>query len=571
MADVADYVVVGGGSAGAVVAARLSESGDHSVVVLESGGSDVSPFILLPAGSLRLPPKHFWMYETEPDMTRNGRTDSWSSGRVLGGSSSVNAMLWVRGNPADYDAWANAGADGWDYESLLPFFRRSERWTGEPSGMRGATGPQYVSRLRVEHPTTQPFLNGAAEVGLPVLTDYNGATQIGASLTQVSQRNGLRAGTGRTYLAPARRRKNLSVRTHATADRVLFENRRAVGVEYVQRGKRHRVTARREVIICAGAVASPALLQRSGVGPIDLLRELGAPIVADVPAVGQGLQEHPTFTLMFDVNGRTLNQELTLLNVLRAGRDLIMHRRGLATAAMTHAVAFGKIHQDAPWAEFELMYSPMSAVSGRPEALPGEEANLDAAPPKKNKQRVGLPDRPMVSCHISLLHPRTTGQVRASSLNPFDLPKIDLAYYGDERDIADATAAGRLTRSIFESKALKPYVIREVGPSAGVESDEQWRDFLTQNTFNAGHWVGTVRMGTADDDHAALDSDLRVKGVEALRVIDASVMPNLTSGNTNAPTIALAEAGVHRLLTGGWRVSDRTGKPKSQPQGSDVG
>jgi choline dehydrogenase-like flavoprotein len=275
---------------------------------------------------------------------------------------------------------------------------------------------------------------------------------------------------------------------------------------------------------------------------------------------------------MFDVNGRTLNQELSPLSVLRAGRDLIVHRRGLATAAMTHAVAFGKIHQDAPWAEYELMFSPMSAVSGRPEALPGEEADLaEASAPKKNKQRVNLPDRPMVSCHVSLLHPRSTGQVRASTLNPFDLPKIDLAYYGDERDIVDAAAAGRLTRSIFASNALKPYVIRETGPSAGVETDEQWREFLTQNTFNAGHWVGTVRMGAADDDHAALDSDLRVKGVEALRVIDASVMPNLTSGNTNAPTIALAEAGVHRLLTGGWREPGSTGQPGSQHRGSDVG
>ena len=547
MADLADYVVVGGGSAGAVVAARLSESGDHSVVVLEAGGSDFSPFILLPAGSLRLPAKHFWLYETEPDATRNGRTDSWSSGKVLGGGSSVNAMLWVRGNPADYDAWAKAGATGWDYESLLPFFRRAERWTGEPSDMRGGTGPQDVSRLRVEHPTTQPFIRGAAEVGLPVLADYNGATQIGASLAQVSQRNGLRAGTGRTYLAPARRRKNLSVRTHSTVARVIFEGRRAVGVEYEQGGKRRRVTARREVILCAGAVASPALLHRSGVGPADVLRELGAPMVADVPAVGRGLQEHPTFSLMFDVNGRTLNQELTPLSVLRAGRDLIMHRRGLATAAMTHAVAFGKIHQDAPWAEFELMFSPMSAVSGRPEALPGEEA---AEAPKKNKQRVNLPDRPMVSCHVSLLHPRATGQVRAATLDPADLPKIDIAYYQDERDLLDATAAARFTRSIFASKALSPYVIGEVGPSAGVESDDQWRDFLTQNTFNAGHWVGTVRMGAVDDEDAALDSDLRVKGVEALRVIDASIMPNLTSGNTNAPTIALAEAGVHRILTG---------------------
>jgi len=273
-----------------------------------------------------------------------------------------------------------------------------ETWTGAPSDHRGRSGPQYVSSLRIEHPITQQFLRGAAEVGLPAVADYNADSQFGAGNAQVSQRGGLRAGTGR------------DARIFGLRGGVLFEDRRAVGIEYLRRGTTHRVHAWREVVVCGGAVGSPALLHRSGVGPAGVLRDLNVAIIADVPAVGQGLQEHPTFTMKLDVTERTLNQELTFLSVARAAKDFALHRSGLATATLAHALAFGKLHEQARWAEYELMFAPMAGLTSHPEAVPGSEG---ARTPGIDKQRLQLSDDASVSCHVCPLHPRSTGQVRA--------------------------------------------------------------------------------------------------------------------------------------------------------------
>ena len=411
MNQVADFVVVGGGSAGAVLGARLTASGKHTATILEAGGSDLSLFILPPTGSLRLPLKHFWRYRTEPDPTRAGRTDSWSSARVLGGGSSINGMLWVRGNPADYDTWAESGADGGirEYPAVPSTGGDLDRCAVRSSRTVGAA-IRLVSSYRASHHPAVPSGCGGGRPARRGRLQRRLAVRRRERASQSARRTSGRYGTGRSYLWPARWRRNLDVRTHATASRVLFEDRRAVGIEYLRRGTTHRVHAWREVVVCGGAVGSPALLHRSGVGPAGVLRDLNVAIIADVPAVGQGLQEHPTFTMKLDVTERTLNQELTFLSVARAAKDFALHRSGLATATLAHALAFGKLHEQARWAEYELMFAPMAGLTSHPEAVPGSEG---ARTPGIDKQRLQLSDDASVSCHVCPLHPRSTGQVRA--------------------------------------------------------------------------------------------------------------------------------------------------------------
>jgi choline dehydrogenase len=351
--DVFDYVVIGAGSAGSVVAGRLAEQDSGRVLVLEAGPADHAPAIHVPAGLMKLDPdKLYWRYEIEPDASRQGRRDLWAAGRVTGGGSSVNAMLWVRGNRADFDTWAELGATGWDYESVLPYMRSLERFERGASTVRGGEGPQRVSLVRLAHPLVKRWLAAAHDVGLPFNEDYNGISQLGAAWSQLSQRRGLRHSAARAFLAPAVRRRRLKLVTHATAQRVLFDGTRAVGVAYTVGVHTRTAFARKEVILCAGALESPAILLRSGIGDPDDLRPLGIEVVADVPAVGRNLQEHPTITLTFDVTERTLNQELTPLSIARAALDFVARGRGAATAPLSHAVAFERLH-DAGWPTYE--------------------------------------------------------------------------------------------------------------------------------------------------------------------------------------------------------------------------
>ncbi|WP_310962502.1 GMC family oxidoreductase [Nocardioides terrisoli] len=538
-----DYIVVGGGSAGNVVSARLGAGRKGSVLLLEAGGSDLSPFIQIPAGMIRINPQNYWHYELLPDATRGGAVDTWAAGKVLGGGSSVNAMLWVRGNSADFDTWAKMGAAGWDYSTLLPFMKSLESYEGGANAWRGGNGPQRVSEVRLKHPMVRHWLTGAEEAGLPLLDDYNGESQFGAAWSQLSQRKGLRHSTARSFLAPARRRGEVEVETHAVATRILFEGTRAVGVEYEKRGQLRTVRANREVIVSAGALESPTLLLRSGVGPEDELRALGIPVVADVPAVGRNLQEHPAISMTFEVTERTLNQELNPLSILKGGLEFVFRRRGPGTAPLSHAMLFGPPLEPEGWPQYHVLMAPLGLAEEKPHSTQEEVAKN-----RHDKQGVAFSDRSIVSTFMSPVHPRGRGTIRLESDDHRSAPVIDHPMLADPRDIEDLTAAGRKVREIFETASMKPYVVTENEPTRDVHSDVEWESFIRGHSFGGSHWVGTVRMGDAADPGAAVDPTLRVKGVRGLRVVDASVMPTLTSGNTNAPTVMIGERGAQLIL-----------------------
>jgi len=528
------------------VANRLTQDGTRSVVLLESGGSDLSPYVQFPAGLVNISPKNFWHYELEPDATRNGRVDTWAAGRILGGGSSVNAMLWVRGNPADFDIWAELGAKGWDYQGVLPYMRSAETFEDGASEVRGGAGPQRVSRVRMDHPLVRKWIKGAQEAGYPFLNDYNAGNQLGVGVSQLSQRNGMRHSTARAFLAPARRRKNLEVRERCTVRRVIFEGTRAVGVEYERSGHLATVLVNEEVILCAGALASPELLLRSGIGPANDLRELGIDVVADVPGVGKNLQEHPAVSMTFNVTQRTLNQELNLWGSIKAASSFVFQRRGPITSPLAHAMMFGPLDSSRGQPVFHILMAPLGTVADKPHATAEE---LEGANQNSHdKQGVKLSRESIVSAYLAPVHPRARGELRLRNTDPSTPPIIDFPMLSDIQDIRDLTAGCRTVREIFNTPTMSEVVVAENPPTRGLNTDEEWEEYIRDHAFGGSHWVGTARMGADDDSAAVVDPQLRVRGVVGLRVIDASVMPTLTSGNTNAPTIMVAEKGAATIL-----------------------
>ncbi len=543
--DVFDYVIVGAGSAGCVLADRLTESG-ASVLLLEAGPADHHYAMRIPAAAVRLPRHYNWRYAAEPDESRNGLVDYWAGGKVIGGSSSINGMFWVRGNRWDFDQWAWHGATGWDYESVLPYFKAIEafRGGGDPA-FRGRSGPQRTDICRVDHVLNDAFIDAAQEAGHPRNPDYNGEHQDGVGRAEVSQRWGLRWSAAKGFLARAKHRKNLTLRSEAFVHRVVLDGKRATGVEYTRRGRTSVAGARREVILSAGAIASPRLLMLSGIGPGEHLRSTGVPIVHDLPGVGTNLQEHLYATMQYATTVKTLNRYMTPGPMTKAAIEFLTRRRGPITAVFANVVLFGSV-DSVDHTDYEITFAPLGLTSEGGPPPKGVGPRAVAEQPRHDIHGMKLMKIPACNVLPSIVHPQARGTITLRSSNPHDTPVIEHQLVDNEADVAGLVACARVVREVMNAPAMKQYVRYEVLPGDKVQTADEWLEFLRTYSFRGEHPVGTCRMGT--DSLAVVDPSLRVHGIDALRVIDASVMPAVTSGNTNAPTMMIAARGADLVL-----------------------
>ncbi|WP_214320528.1 GMC family oxidoreductase [Nonomuraea sediminis] len=511
-----DYVIVGAGSAGCVLANRLSADSGVSVALVEAGGQDDKLEIRMPAGFSKLFKTDYdWNYSTAKQAELSGRELYWPRGRVIGGSSSLNAQMWVRGHRRDYDQW---GIPGWTYDDVLPYFTRAEHRVGSnQGGVYGTSGPQVISELRSPNVTTAAFLQACQELGYQRLPELNGASNEGYSPTPVTQNRGRRWSAADAYLRPALKRPNLTVITGATVDRVVFDGTRAIGIEH---GGGAQVRARREVILSAGAIGSPYLLMRSGVGAADELRDAGVEIVHELPEVGKNLQDHLSSGVFVECR-----QPVTLVkaeSIVQLFRYLVL-RSGMLTTNVGEAVAFIRTSQEEPAPDIELIYAP------------GPFIDHGLTPPTGHGLTVG----------VILLQPESRGRV---GLNGRDVV-IDPAYLSKEADVKRMVAGLKAAKQVFATKAMKQWAGPPMAPYSNPESDEELAQWVRDRAETLYHPVGTCRMGT--DADSVVDPSLKVRGVEGLRVVDVSIMPTLNRGHTHAPAIMIGEKASDLIAKGG--------------------
>jgi len=524
-----DYVIVGACSAGCVLADRLSEDGRHSVLLLESGGSDRSIYVQMPT-ALSIPmnmPKYTWPYRSEPEPNLGGRRIFTPRGRVLGGSSSINGLVYVRGNAMDFEHWESQGASGWGYRHVLPYFKRAERRASGADDYRGGDGKLATQHGLLTNPLHEAWLEAGRQAGYPVTADMNGFQQEGVGRMDMTVGGGRRCSAANAYLRPAMKRSNLTVRAHSLATRILFERRRAIGVRYRRGDGDHVARARREVLLSGGPINSPQLLKLSGVGPAAELADHGIAVIHDLPGVGENLQDHLEF--YFQVASKepiTLYSYMTPLRKAWIGVRWILAKDGLGSSNHFETGGFIRSRAGIRYPDIQFHFLPMAV----------------------NYDGTSLAREHGFQAHVGPMRSKSRGWVRLTSNSPLDHPKIFFNYMSHPDDWVEMRACVRLTREIFAQSAFERFRAREIQPGVDVQTDEQIDAFIRRHVETAYHPSCTCKMGRSDDPSAVVDSQARVRGLEALRVVDSSIMPSITNGNLNAPTIMIAEKASDHIL-----------------------